>query len=605
LLEGGSGLDDFDATGPMSETTTDDPRTSGPATAPAWRRLAIALDATILVASSVGLSAVATVERGGWVALPAAIALAVAGATLLMLLTRTWGAFFLASAPIAILAPAFAWYFLAFREYPDDNAAIVALTSTFSEATGWLDVLGLWPGITAWAAASALYLAVATLLWRSPMPRALRRAQAIALVPALALAVALPVRGADGRNEIAPSDALFVHLTSSYPIGAWLWTVASWNEAFRTLGASVDKRPYGATYADRDGVAETHVVVIGESARYDAFGMHGYARDTSPALPSIPGLVSYSRAYSPANITYLSVPMMLAGDSPAEHRVGDVRGTIVDAMREAGYRTAWLSNQEAYVARMLSPPADRWCMPADLARSGWERTQPDGVLLSCLDRELAERAQRRFIVLHTYGSHWDYAQRLPDGAFRWSGLTRASAARAVASAPDPDRLRRDLYDDTILYSTGFLADVIARLRALPGRVSFTYLSDHGESFLATDGVRGHGTTRFSTAEMHVPWLFWANDRLKADRADAWRNVVAHRDDVVRGDSLFATAAALGGVTIPGVDARKDLASRAFVPLDDRGAVEVLAGGRLARLDDAVDGAAYARGDATRLSARAR
>jgi len=554
----------------------------------ALRRAAIAAGVVLVLAGPLVLSTVASFDKGGWVVVPAALAFAWVGATLLMVTSRTWGGFFAASAPVALLAPAFAWYFAAFREYPDDNAAIVFMTSTPDEALGWLDTLGLWPWLAAWAILAIVYASIAAILWREPLPTALRRRQAMSIVPALALALILPIRGADGSLGVAPPDALYVHLTSSYPLGGWLSTTAAWKEALHSTGAAVDKRPYGARYEGDDSVPETHVVVIGESARYDAFTLNGYARETSAALDGIARLVSYSKAYAPANITYLSVPMMLTGIAPVAYRREDVRGTIVDAMREAGYRTAWLSNQEVYVARLLAPPADRWCVPADLERSGWERTRPDGALLPCLDQELQTNATRRFIVIHTYGSHWDYAKRLPDGAFRYSGLTRAGAQAAMAVAADPDRLRRDLYDDTIRYTSAFLADVIARLQQVPGRVSLTYVSDHGESFRHTEGITGHGMARFSVAEAHVPLFFWANERLGRDRAGAWRNVLAHRDAVVRGDALFATVATLAGVAIPGTDRSKDLASDAFAPLRDRAGIEMLCGGKLARLGDAVD-----------------
>jgi glucan phosphoethanolaminetransferase (alkaline phosphatase superfamily) len=576
----------------LTRSGSDEPVAASPDGAarrsPFRERAIVAIGIALLLWGPLALSTIASVDKGGWTIVPAAVAFAWVGATLLMLTSRTWGGFFAASAPVALLAPAFAWYFAAFREFPDDNAAIVLMTSTFDEALGWLDVLRIWPWLAAWALLAGVYAWIAARTWRQPMPRALRRWQALSIGPALALALVLPVRGADGALGVAPPDALYVHLTSSYPLGGWLSTTAAWKEAMHATGAAVDKRPYGARYEGGDDVPETHVVVVGESARYDAFGINGYARDTSAPLEGFADLVTYSNAYAPANITYLSVPMMLTGIAPEAYRREDVRGTIVDAMREAGYRTAWLSNQELYVARLLAPPADRWCVPADLERTGWERTRPDGALLPCVDDELAVPAVKRFVVVHTYGSHWDYAKRLPDGAFRYSALTRAGAAAGMSAAPDPDRLRRDLYDDTIRYTSAFLAELIARLERVPGRVSLTYLSDHGESFRPSEGVAGHGLARFSVAEMHVPLFFWANERLRQDRATAWRHLVAHRTAPVRGDALFATVATLAGVTIPGANRRSDLASETFEPFADRADIAMLCGGRLVRLADAVD-----------------
>lgn len=552
------------------------------------RHIVVAIGAALLLAGPLVLSLVASIDKGGWAFIPSAIAFAWIGVTIFMPISRTWGGFFAASWPVMILAPAFAWYYASFRGYPDDNAVMVLMTSTPGEAIGWIGALGLWP----WFAASMLQgIAFATIAWllrHEPLPPRLRRLQVASIVPAFAIALLVPFRGGDGAFQVAPSDALYVHLTSSYPLGGWLSTIASWKEAMHSMGVGTSKRAYGAHYASDDRIPETHVLVIGESARYDAFGMHGYARDTSGSLSAIPDLVSYSRAYAPANVTYLSVPMILTGIGPVEYRRDEIRGTLVDAMREAGYRTAWLSNQENYIARLLAPPADRWCVPADLQRIGWERTLPDAALLPCLDQELQLDTPKRFIVLHTYGSHWDYAKRLPDDSFHYSGLARASASNDMTSASDPERLRRDLYDDTIAYTSWFLAQIIARLQNVPGRVSFTYVSDHGESFLYTEGIGGHGMPRFSIAEAHIPLLFWANQGLMHDRAALWQNVVGHRTAIVRGDSLFATVAALAGVTIPGIDPRKDLTSDSFESLDDLAEVAMLCGGRLTRLANAVD-----------------
>ncbi len=54
------------------------------------------------------------------------------------------------------------------------------------------------------------------------------------------------------------------------------------------------------------------VVVLGETARAQNFSLNGYDRKTNPELEKIPGLVSFSKAYSCGTATAASVPCMFS-----------------------------------------------------------------------------------------------------------------------------------------------------------------------------------------------------------------------------------------------------------------------------------------------------
>ena len=58
-------------------------------------------------------------------------------------------------------------------------------------------------------------------------------------------------------------------------------------------------------------LAQTYVLVIGESARADRLGLNGYGRDTTPILGELPGVVSFPHVRSVSDCTLHAVPALL------------------------------------------------------------------------------------------------------------------------------------------------------------------------------------------------------------------------------------------------------------------------------------------------------
>ena len=92
--------------------------------------------------------------------------------------------------------------------------------------------------------------------------------------------------------------------------------------------------------------SEIYVLVIGETARADNFGIYGYHRDTTPLMSRMPGLTAFSHALTQSNTTHKSVPMLLsAADATDYDRIYRER-SVITAFREAGFHTVFLSNQK-------------------------------------------------------------------------------------------------------------------------------------------------------------------------------------------------------------------------------------------------------------------
>lgn len=316
-------------------------------------------------------------------------------------------------------------------------------------------------------------------------------------------------------------------------------------EAFR-FGATLDER-----------VAPLNVVlVIGESARADRFGVNGYARPTTPSIAGDGRWISYADAVSAAASTRSALPFLLTRMRPGTMHFGPPpERSIVSAFREAGYRTWWLSNQQPSV---LENSIAFFAGEADESTfvnrgSFTDRGEYDGALLAPLDAALRRPGPRRMIVLHTLGSHWHYQRRYP-AAFEVFTPASGDGVASTARRPESVEAIRNAYDNSVLYTDWFLGQVTSRLRETGEDSVIVYVSDHGESlYEGRCALFGHGIA--SAANFHVPLLVWLSPSLAARKPGLDAALRANARAPVTSESVFATLAELGGLVL--VDAKPE------------------------------------------------
>ena len=208
---------------------------------------------------------------------------------------------------------------------------------------------------------------------------------------------------------------------------------------------SVDSRP--------DDGPEVYLLVIGETARADNWEINGYSRPTNPRLSRRSGLISYPKALSESNTTHKSVPLLMShldaasfGDSIYQVR------SIIDAFGEAGYTTLWISDQQrnGSLIDFFGSRADHAHFLTD-DKLGHQDMELCGYLRDELD-SLAGR--KLFIVLHTYGSHFNYKERYsaPYAVFGPEGSAEASVGNRPGLI--------NAYDNTIVYTDAVLDSIM-------------------------------------------------------------------------------------------------------------------------------------------------
>ena len=286
---------------------------------------------------------------------------------------------------------------------------------------------------------------------------------------------------------------------------------------------------------------EIYVMVVGETARAHDFSLYGYGRDTNPLLSKTAGITAFTDAMTQSNTTHKSVPMLLSAASADDfERLFHEKG-ILAAFREAGFHTVFISNQlpnhsfidflgeqadEHYFLKEENIDQVQSKSSAKGLAQGSGQNHYDADLLAKLDAILPQadasagkryRYRKLFIVLHTYGSHFNYQERYPR-SFAYFKPDQKSEAK-----PENRRDLLNAYDNTIRYTDYVLHGVIERLqkwettqkrvngvKGMP-TASMLYTSDHGENIF--DDSRHlflHASPKASDFELHVPFLVWTS-----------------------------------------------------------------------------------------------
>ena len=260
----------------------------------------------------------------------------------------------------------------------------------------------------------------------------------------------------EGKFEYRLSDNMYP-INVFYNLG--LAVKESWRSAHYQQNVAGFRFNARTTHA-KDS-AEVYVLVIGETARSANFQLYGYHRPTNPQLMKTPGLIAFKNVRSQSNTTHKSVPMLLSAATAEDHdRLYSEKGLIA-AFREAGFHTVFLSNQRrnhSYIDFLGSEANYCHFIRDDYAGDNEDDKYSDELLLPYVQRVLDERHNKLLVVLHTYGSHFNYRDRYAQSNARFLPDTPTEA-----KAKNRPQLL-NAYDNTILQTDRILAKLIGMLR---------------------------------------------------------------------------------------------------------------------------------------------
>lgn len=186
----------------------------------------------------------------------------------------------------------------------------------------------------------------------------------------------------------------------------------------------------------------------------------------------------------------------------------------------------------------------------------------DMVLVDKLKQILKDPGDKKFIVLHTFGSHFNYNSRYPDSYDIYK-----PSYKSVSALPSNRALRNVLintYDNTIQYSDAVIDSVINLVSQSNSFSSVTYMSDHGEDLL--DDSRDliyHGSPVPSKYIAHIPFFIWYSPKLQKKYPEKINNLYKNKDAKVSSQNLIHSLTGMVGIHYPTQDSSKNIAGSNF------------------------------------------
>ncbi|MFJ4145708.1 phosphoethanolamine transferase [Pseudomonas sp. NPDC089734] len=310
--------------------------------------------------------------------------------------------------------------------------------------------------------------------------------------------------------------------------------IVSSQRPFLKLGEDAKRSADWATHT-RNSLT---VLVVGESARAENFGILGYGRNTTPNLNKQDGLVAFTDVYSCGTETAVSVPCMFSNMGRKDYNAAKARNQegLLDVLKRAGIEVVWRDNQSGCKGtcdRVTFQDVSNLKDPSLCANNECH----DEILLQGLENFIDSLDKDTVLVLHQMGSHGpEYFKRYPKAFEKFTPVCESNALNNCSR----DSIVNG-YDNTLLYTDHVLSRLIDVLRSRQDKVdtAMMYLSDHGES-LGEYNLFLHGTPYLLAPDQqkHVPMMIWLSDSYQKSFAVNTECLAKERNAPLSQDNLF-------------------------------------------------------------------
>jgi len=284
------------------------------------------------------------------------------------------------------------------------------------------------------------------------------------------------------------------------------------------------------------------LVVLGETARAQNWGLNGGSRQTTPELAQKP-VINFPDMHSCGTSTEVSVPCMFSPWGRGDYDEKKIRAhqSLLHVLDHAGIGVLWRDNQSGCKGVCEGLPLQSL---ADATTPGLCANGRclDEILLQDLPAQARAKPGDRVIVLHQLGNHGPaYFERYPPRFRRFT---------PTCDTVDLGRCTRDQiansYDNALLYTDHVLAQAIGTLQGMEDYdTAMIYVSDHGES-LGEKGLFLHGIPYAIAPEeqTHVPMTMWFSTSFARNRGLDLECVRQRAGRYADHDALFSSVLGL-------------------------------------------------------------
>lgn len=348
-----------------------------------------------------------------------------------------------------------------------------------------------------------------------------------------------------------------------FPINVYYnlrFAVKKWNRSIMYPLTSKDFK-FEAIKEKKADNREIYVIVVGEAGRAVNWSLLGYARETNPLLAQEQGLVLYKDAITQANATHKSVPLILSAASAENFDIIYHQKSIIEAFKEAGFTTIFLSNQtpNRTFTDYFAAEADyhQNIRPASTGGIITENNY-DTHMLPLLQHYIDSLPGNLFVVMHTYGSHFNYHERYP----------REFAHFQPDESTEVEVKNRqqliNAYDNSIRYTDYFLSSLINILDSTGYCSALYYSPDHGEDMLDDSRKRFlHASPHPTYYQLHIPLFLWFSKNYQQQFPQQYETATSNSSKPVSTRVAFHTMLNIASIQTPWLDPTYSLVNPEF------------------------------------------
>ncbi|MDQ7884019.1 phosphoethanolamine transferase CptA [Atlantibacter hermannii] len=321
-----------------------------------------------------------------------------------------------------------------------------------------------------------------------------------------------------------------------------------------------------ANLKDNNGDApRTLVLVIGESTQRGRMSLYGYGRDTTPELKALrdsdPNLTVFNNVVTsrPYTIEILQQALTFANEQNPDRYL--TQPSLMNMMKQAGYKTFWITNQQTMTARntmlaVFSKQTDvQYYMNQQRTQSAREY---DTNVLAPFKTVLADPVPKKFIIVHLLGTHLKYKYRYPENWGKFDGQT---TGLPTGLSEEQQEAYND-YDNANRFNDHVVSTLIKDFKQTSPNGFLLYFSDHGEEVYDTPphDIQGRNEAQPTRPMYTIPFIVWTSPGWMASHP---RDMRADADRKYSSAELIHTWSDLAGLSYDGYDPTRSIVNPAF------------------------------------------
>lgn len=290
----------------------------------------------------------------------------------------------------------------------------------------------------------------------------------------------------------------------------------------------------------------TYIFIIGESFTKYHSSLYGYPRNTNPYMKSLAAkgeLFTFTDVVSPHHFTRETLKKLVSTFSHDSETPFEQSMNIIDIMKKAGFKTYWISNQEdfAYRGAGLSAIAHRADSTKYTENNFIEDKHTkiyDEYILPLLEEAINDKTtNKKFIVIHLFGSHAVYEARYPKQFITFD-------IDSTADFFNQKQLKHkeivNHYDNSLVYNDFIIKSIIENSKLHDKNSFILYLSDHGQAIYEDINEATSPIPTKTLRSVEIPLIFWSSDLYRKTHPEIFSNVKASLNNSVASEDIIYT-----------------------------------------------------------------